>query len=428
MYNKIIGEDKMEKIAIKMLNLKEENVELIKDDIYKENPVIYVRLKNNECACPNCRYKAKHKVQKYTKRYIKFINDMKYKYILYDQRSLYCKKCKHTFIEHNNIVNKYCKHSIITEKIVDNKLASMDVSFSQIAIATGTKKDYVISRFDKIKLSNTNKTLPVVLSIDEFCFQRTLPKYDLFLLDTLNNKIHTIMRDRRKFNLEKYFASFPLKERLKVKIVSMDLWKPYKDLVKKYFPNALIVADKFHFSRYMSLALMQLRIDNFNRVVDYVLKRTLKRNWKSIQKPLNKESTKFHKNLIKRLLNHPDLDDAFKSMIRVFNEFYSGIKNEMTRQEAEQFIDEIIYQLQCINHKAVKDIITAYTNWKEEIINALVLRDKNGKSYTNGRIEGINNLIKKIKRQSYGFRRHDRFVKKIILAYNYKHGENFVIV
>ena len=30
MYNKIIGEDKMEKIAIKMLNLKEENVELIK--------------------------------------------------------------------------------------------------------------------------------------------------------------------------------------------------------------------------------------------------------------------------------------------------------------------------------------------------------------------------------------------------------------
>ena len=331
-------------------------------------------------------------------------------------------------IEHNNIVNKYCKHSIITEKIVDNKLASMDVSFSQIAIATGTKKDYVIARFDKIKLSNTNKTLPVALSIDEFCFQRTLPKYDLFLLDTLNNKIHTIMRDRRKFNLEKYFESFPLKERLKVKIVSMDLWKPYKDLVKKYFPNALIVADKFHFSRYMTLALMQLRIDNFNHVVDYALKSTLKRNWKSIQKPLNKESTKFHKNLIKRLLNHPDLDDAFKSMIRVFNEFYSGIKNEMTKQEAEQFIDEIIYQLQCINHKAVKDIITAYTNWKEEIINALVLRDKNGKSYTNGRIEGINNLIKKIKRQSYGFRRHDRFVKKIILAYNYRHGENFVIV
>lgn len=428
MYNKIIGEDKMEKIAIKMLNLKEENVELIKDDIYRENPVIYVRLKNNECNCPNCRYKVKHKVQKYTKRYIKFINDMKYKYILYDQRSLYCKKCKHTFIENNNIVNKYCKHSIITEKIVDNKLSSMDVSFSQIAIATGTKKDYVISRFDKIKLLSTNKTLPVVLSIDEFCFQRTLPKYDLFLLDTLNNKIHTIMRDRRKFNLEKYFASFPLKERLKVKIVSMDLWKPYKDLVKEYFPNALIVADKFHFSRYMSLALMQLRIDNFNRVNDEILKRKLKSNWKLIQKPLNEKSTNFHKNLIKQLLNHPDIDDAFKSMLRVFNEFYSGIKNKMIRQEAKQFVDEIIYQLQCINHKAVKDIITAYTNWKEEIINALVLKDENGKSYTNGKIEGINNLIKKIKRQSYGFRRHDRFVKKIILAYNYKHGENFLIV
>ena len=31
----------------------------------------------------------------------------------------------------------------------------------------------------------------------------------------------------------------------------MDLWQPYKDLAKTYFPNAEIVADRFHYVRYI---------------------------------------------------------------------------------------------------------------------------------------------------------------------------------
>ena len=64
--------------------------------------------------------------------------------------------------------------------------------------------------------------------------------------------------------------------------------------------------------------------------------------------------------------------------------------------------------------------MSAFKNWKEAIINSLKFKDTNGKIYSNGRIEGINNLVKTLIKNAYGFRRHDRLVKKVLLAYNYK--------
>jgi transposase len=47
--------------------------------------------------------------------------------------------------------------------------------------------------------------------------------------------------------LEEYLAKLPGKER--VRIVCMDLASVYRAIVRKHFPNAKIVADRFHVIR-----------------------------------------------------------------------------------------------------------------------------------------------------------------------------------
>lgn len=39
----------------------------------------------------------------------------------------------------------------------------------------------------------------------------------------------------------------------------MDLWQPYKDVTKTYFPNAKIIADRFHYVRYAVQAVDTIR-------------------------------------------------------------------------------------------------------------------------------------------------------------------------
>ena len=140
-----------------------------------------------------------------------------------------------------------------------------------------------------------------------------------------------------------------------------------------------------------------------------------------MEKPLHKGNSFFHNSIITRIFNHPDISDKFKNMLDIFNDFYLKLNDVMTREEATDFIEETIVRLKEIDDENVEQAISVFTNWKEEIINALVYRDENGKSYTNGKIEGINNLIKTIIKQSYGFHKHDRFEMRVLIVCNQKH-------
>ena len=61
-------------------------------------------------------------------------------------------------------------------------------------------------------------------------------------------------------------------------------------------------------------------------------------------------------------------------------------------------------------NKAIKTL----QNWQVEILNSFVY------NYSNGFLEGINNLTKVIKRNAFGYRNFLRFRAKILLTHKYK--------
>ena len=82
-----------------------------------------------------------------------------------------------------------------------------------------------------------------------------------------------------------FFNVLSLKERNQVKIVTSDLWESYRKLVKRAFPNAVLVADTFHFLRHLLWGVNEVRIRVMNAqpkdTYEYYL---LKKHWKILTK------------------------------------------------------------------------------------------------------------------------------------------------
>ncbi|MFO2969841.1 transposase, partial [Legionella pneumophila serogroup 1] len=91
-----------------------------------------------------------------------------------------------------------------------------------------------------------NTPCPVVLGIDEHFFSRK-QGFATTLCDLKKHKIFDIVKGRSEVDLSSYLAYLVGKER--VKVVCMDLSSTYRSIVKKHFPNAKIVADRFHVIR-----------------------------------------------------------------------------------------------------------------------------------------------------------------------------------
>ena len=64
--------------------------------------------------------------------------------------------------------------------------------------------------------------------------------------------------------------------------------------------------------------------------------------------------------------------------------------------------------------------IQTFKNWETEILNSFSF------GYSNGFVEGLNNLTKVLKRNAFGFRRFDRLRAKILLTHQYKDRGNTI--
>jgi transposase len=93
---------------------------------------------------------------------------------------------------------------------------------------------------------NIARQCPQILGIDEHFFTRR-HGYATTFCDLKNHKVHDVVLGRSEASLEDYLAR--LEGKHLVQLVCMDLATGYRALVRKHFPQAQIVADRFHVIR-----------------------------------------------------------------------------------------------------------------------------------------------------------------------------------
>lgn len=94
--------------------------------------------------------------------------------------------------------------------------------------------------------------LSSVISIDEvymnFDYRH---KYPMVIIDFITGEPIDIVMSRREEDTNRYFLSIPVEERNNVQFLICDMYNPYIQYVKRYFPNAKAVVDCFHVTKYM---------------------------------------------------------------------------------------------------------------------------------------------------------------------------------
>jgi len=256
-------------------------------------------------------------------------------------------------------------------------------------VASATIERWFTRWLTQLALERTSATCPQVLGIDEHFFTRR-HGYATTFCDLKNHKIHDVVLGRSEASLEDYLQR--LKGKDLVQIVCMDLAAGYRALARKHFPQARILADRFHVIRMVNhhflacwkeidpagskhrglVSLMRrhrhnLSEEQYDKLAGY---------WK--QKPAMEPIYRFKQRLCSLLLEKHH-------------------HQKKCRQLATRFLRDIAHLRACGIPQLVQLGNTLHS-WREEI--ACMWRF----TRNNGITEGFHTKMEVLQRQAYGFR------------------------
>ena len=388
---------------IKLLDIQGVEVKKVKE--FENSLELEIETKRKMQQCPSCKYFT-NKVQDYRIQRIQHIKiGKKLSYLNLKKRRYCCHHCGKKFYEEYSFLQKYFRKSNAVFESVCEDLKQLK-NFKTIAqdnnICEPTVVRYMHYAFFFSNKHNFN--LPERIGIDEFKGNCNSEKYQFHIFDLDTRKTIDIVKSRKYDDLETYFSSFSLEQRCRVKVVSMDLYSPFKRVIKDKFYHATIVADNFHFTKLVMHALDDLRINLWKNT-----KGKERKYFKNIKLTLAKDTSKLKDKEPEKLFYAFEQSPILKAAY-ILKQQFLDIKKFCTFEEKEKAFRKWLDDAEGSTIKEFKKPIKTLRQWHEYISNSFKL------NLSNGPVEGKNNLIKTLKRISFGFRNLTNFKERIILC------------
>jgi len=266
---------------------------------------------------------------------------------------------------------------------------SVERTFVSIANEVGVSEGTVRGIFnDYIKRMEQDLVFetPIWMGIDEI---HIIKKPRCVISNIENNTVVDMLTDRSKVIITNYLMRMP--RRQSVKCVTMDMWRPYKDVVNSVLPNAFIVVDKFHVLRMAQKAMEDIR-KNIREALTTKQRRGLLHD-RFLMLKREHELTEFERmNVEVWTRNFPALMEAYRAKERFFS-----IYDAMDIPEAEGLYSDWLTSLPPQIKEAFTPLITAMGNWRTEIMAHF------DHPVTNAYTESLNNLIRFTNRCGRGY-------------------------
>ena len=222
---------------------------------------IHIKSTRKKVRCPQCN-QFSNKVHDYLKAskilYLDIVGEKTY--LIVKKRRFECKKCKRSFTEDIGLTNQNSNISLKVKQKILKDFLDKNKSLKDIAISNHVSEDRARNIFLEATKNYPKviKNLPEVLSLDEKTTYTSEGMYSLIVNDPIHRKTLDILKSRKKEDLIEYFLK--IENRKKVKAVIIDLYVPYKEVIKICFPKAIIVADPFHYTNHVIDALDKVRM------------------------------------------------------------------------------------------------------------------------------------------------------------------------
>lgn len=256
-------------------------------------------------------------------------------------------------------------------------------------------RDFVVYRVKELE----GRSAPRILGIDEHFFTRK-KGYATTLVDLRNHKVFDVVLGRSELSLKNYLERLPGRDQ--VEIVVMDLSETYRAIVKKYFPRARIVADRFHVIRMLNHHFLKLwqTLDPQGRKNRGLLSLMRRHAWR-----LNPEQIPKLEKYFEQIPGLKPLYDFKQDLAQLL------LKKRLRKNEAKQLIPQLLWHVhECIQSpwEGLQTLGKTLQSWIEPIVRMWRF------SKSNGITEGFHNKMEMISRRAYGFRNFENYRLRVI--------------
>lgn len=317
------------------------------------------------------------------------------------KRRLWCKPCGKPFTEPLPWVRKGHRHTErygravmrACERYVDLKRVRDDFKCSGGWLYRTLYRQLELERRKRLY------PWPSKVGIDEHFFRRGKGGFRDFvsvIVDHKNHRLMEVVEGRAGAELEAALAHIPGREN--VRAVAIDMCDPFKSFARGFFPNATIVADKFHVLRLLSPAINRHRKEITGDRRTLPVRRLLLRNGRDLD-PKSRWALRTW------LASYPALRELYEAK-EALSAFYRIRSHEQASRVLTAFTDHLATSAL----PELKTFRGTLLRWRKEILAYFRTRS------TNGMTEGFNGKAKLVKRRAYGYKSFANYRLRLLNA------------
>lgn len=363
------------------------------------HPVYLEAAYTKETRCPNCGSSNK-RIKASFWREIKSIPLQKRPVVLRIRCHKYhCKECGRYF---NTRMNGIRKWSRSTEPLKNNVFQACSRGYSNCdaAYENGVSVATVERFYHQIVLQKVshykNRTCPRVIGIDEHRFSKKVGFVTTFC-NLEKHSVFDVAPGRSEADLLPFLRS--LKGRKEVKVVCMDMHAPYRKMVKKWFPNAQIVTDRFHVIRLIN--------HHFSKTCKLIDEENLAWGRGGLIRIMSTKPGNLSQEKKRKLEQYFQQQPAIKNLWLFWQELAELCRNKgMNQYKCKKLIVELLEKIKLLKESPFKYIQTLGKTF-EKWLNPIVRMFRYYKS--NGVVEGFHRKMKLIQRRAYGFKNFENY-------------------
>jgi transposase len=239
-----------------------------------------------------------------------------------------------------------------------------------------------------------------VIGIDEHswrkCRKEGVTEFASLIVDYDRNRIAEVVNGKTAETMKNALAYIPGRERVEQAVI--DMCDPFKNFISDFFPNAVIVADKFHVLRLMNPLINKARVEITGDKRKNPVRRLLLKNRNKLKY--------YERNALDLwLAQHPKLKEIYW-----YKEALHRLYRTRGTKKAEKAFTRLTDQMALSNLKEIKSLRKTLRKWRKEILNYFSTR------LTNGKTEGYNRLAKLYQYRAFAFRNFFNYRLRLLNA------------
>ena len=231
---------------------------------------------------------------------------------------------------------------------------------------------------DEIAIQKGHKYLTVVYQIDKHC-----------------TRLLWIGKERTVKTMLRFYRQFGRSWAEKLKHICSDMWKPYLKVIKKKSPQAIHILDRFHIVAKLNNAIDEVRAGEHRRMKEDGYEPLLKNSrWCLLKRKENLTE--------KQEAKLTDLLKYNLKSIRAYliKEDFNGLWEYVSAGWAGRFLDRWCSRAMRSKLEPIKKVAKTIRRHKPLILNWF----KAKKAFSSGIVEGLNNTVKVVTKNAYGYR------------------------